>query len=101
MTFLKKLFVVHFIALFLISNVFSQENISTQDVLAIGKMTGACGILDSMIQFQKTTRMPGGEEFVLRLWEVEAARLGMSVPQLSAQCDQSIIAYGKLWDVSE
>lgn len=76
----------------------AQNELSGQGTLAVGKMAGACGILDSMIQFQKTTRMEGGDEFVTRFWSVEAARLGMSVEQLSAKCDQSVSAYGKLWD---
>lgn len=38
----------------------AQDDLSAQGILAIGKMTGACGIMDSMIQFQKTTRMEGG-----------------------------------------
>ncbi|MFC4729501.1 hypothetical protein [Coralloluteibacterium thermophilus] len=57
--------------------------------------------MDSMIQLQKTTRMEGGEAFVLRFWEVEAARLGMSVAQLSEQCNQSLSAYDTLWRLSE
>lgn len=63
-------------------------------------MTGACGILDSMVQFQKTTRMDGGDAFVLRFWQVEATRLGMSVEQLSEQCNQSVSAYDKLWNAA-
>lgn len=75
----------------------ASAELSAQGILAISKMSGACGILDSMINFQKTTRMEGGEAFVLRFWEVEAARLGMSVQQLSQQCNQSVSAYDKLW----
>jgi hypothetical protein len=56
------------------SSVLATDDISAQEIMAVGKMTGACGILDSMINFQKTTRMEGGEAFVLRFWEVEAAR---------------------------
>ncbi|MCL1860745.1 MAG: hypothetical protein FWG52_04320 [Proteobacteria bacterium] len=82
---------------------FAQNNPSGQDIrqdfqvlLVATKMAGACGILDSMIQFQETTRLEGGDEFVTRFWSVEAARLGMSVKQLSNQCDQSISAYEML-----
>jgi hypothetical protein len=56
----------------------AQNELSSQGILAIAKMAGACGILDSMIQMQKTTKMPGGDEFVTRFWSVEAARLGMN-----------------------
>ena len=56
---------------------------------------------DSIIQFQQTTKLEGGDEFVTRFWSVEAARLGMSVEQLSTKCNQSVAAYGKLWDAAE
>ena len=79
----------------------AQDELSSQGILSVAKMAGACGILDSMIQMQKTTKMPGGDEFVVRFWSVEAARLGMTVEQLSQQCDESIAAYGRLWDAAE
>jgi hypothetical protein len=49
---------------------------------------------------QKTTKMPGGDEFVVRFWSVEAARLGMTVEQLSQRCNESVAAYGTLWDAA-
>ncbi|MGQ0645613.1 MAG: hypothetical protein ACT4O3_08995 [Elusimicrobiota bacterium] len=79
----------------------AKDDLSAQGILAIGKMAGACGILDSMIQFQQTTKLDGGDEFVTRFWSVEAARLGLSVEQLSTKCNQSVSAYGKLWDAAE
>lgn len=45
--------------------------------------------------------MNDGEAFVLRFSEVEAARLGMSVQQLSDKCNQSVSAYDKLWSAAE
>jgi hypothetical protein len=79
----------------------AEEEFSMQGVLAVAKNAGACGILDSMIQFQTATKMAGGDEFVARFWNVESARRGMTVEQLSQQCNDSILAYGKLWDVAE
>lgn len=79
----------------------AQNELSSQGILSVAKMAGACGILDSIIQMQKTTKMPGGDEFVVRFWSVEAARLGMTVEQLSQRCNESIAAYGKLWDAAE
>lgn len=79
----------------------SQEELTTQGILATAKMAGACGILDSMINFQKTTKMEGGNAFVLRFWEVESARLGMTVEQLSNQCNQAVTGYDKLWNTTE
>ncbi|MCA3083537.1 MAG: hypothetical protein ING69_12880 [Rhodocyclaceae bacterium] len=79
----------------------AQNDLSAQAKLATAKFAGACGILDSMINVQKTTGIPGGDDFVTRFWAVEAARLGLSVKGLSDRCDQSIIAYEKLWKASE
>jgi len=70
---------------------------SGQGILAIAKYAGACGILVSMVHFQKTTKMPSGDEFVARFWSTEAARLGLSVQQLSDRCNQSITAYDRMW----
>jgi hypothetical protein len=33
-----------------------------------------------------------------RFWAVEAARLGMSVEQLSDRCNRSISTYDRLWN---
>lgn len=76
---------------------YSNEKLSGQEVLSTAKIAGACGILDSMIHLQKTTKMEGGNEFVTRFWAVEAARLGISVQQMSKQCDDAITLYDKLW----
>lgn len=78
----------------------AQDELLPQGVLAVAKMAGACGILDSMIDLQKTTKLPGGDEFVVRFWTVEAARLGMSVEDLSQQCNEAVEAYTKLWEAA-
>ena len=80
---------------------FAQEELTMQGILSIGKFAGACGILDSMINFQKTTKMEGGDAYVVRFWEVEAARLGLSVEQLSNKCNQSVSAYDKMWKIAD
>ena len=81
--------------------VHANENPSSQEVLATAKIAGACGILDAMIHFQKTTKMNGGDEFVSRFWAVEAVRLGISVQQLSRKCDDAVIRYDKMWKSME
>ncbi|MCW8934731.1 MAG: hypothetical protein OQK98_08405 [Gammaproteobacteria bacterium] len=80
---------------------YSAEGQSAQEFMAVSKITGACGILDSMLQFQKTTKMLGGNEFVSRFWATEAARLGLSMQQYSDQCNSAITTYDKLWAVLE
>ena len=77
-----------------------EEGMSVQGMLATAKYAGACGILDSLVHFQKTTKMNGGDEFVARFWTVEAARLGLTVQQLSDRCNEAIKAYGTFWDIA-
>ncbi len=76
------------------------DGISVQGMLATSKIAGACGILDSLIHFQKTTKMVGGDEFVTRFWSVEAARQGLTVQQLSERCNKAISAYGTFWNLA-
>jgi len=77
------------------------DKLSPQAVLAVAKMAGACGILDSLIQQQKSTKLPGGNEFVARFWSAEATQLGYSVQQLSDICSKSVAAYDRLWAAVE
>jgi hypothetical protein len=100
-----KLLLVHFVLIFvtmsLAAPTFAADDLSAQGLLSVAKMAGACGILDSMIQLQKSTNISGGNEFVSRFWTVEAARLGYTVKQLSETCDKSIAAYNRLWTTAK
>ena len=80
---------------------FALDKVDPQGVLAISKIVGACGVLDSLIQFQSATKLAGGDEFVVRFWQTEAARLGYSVDQLSKNCSSSIAAYDRVWNSME
>ncbi|MDL1863169.1 hypothetical protein FBR04_19385 [Betaproteobacteria bacterium PRO7] len=79
----------------------AKDDLSARGLLSIAKMAGACGILDSMINLQRTTKLPGGDDFVVRMWAVEAARLGMTVQQLSDTCNRTVEAYNRLWAAGE
>jgi len=70
---------------------------SALELLATAKITGACGILDSLIYFQKTTKLNGGDDFVTRFWSFEAARMGKSVEELSTACNQAVTVYDTYW----
>lgn len=83
-----------------VSGATAQSELSPRHLLSVAKMAGACGILDSMIQLQKTTKLPGGDDFVVRFWSTEAARLGMTVQQLSDTCSRSIATYDRLWSAA-
>jgi len=78
-----------------------EDDRSVQGILATAKMAGACGIMDSLIHFQKTTKINGGDDFVARFWALEATRLGMSVKQYSDQCSGAVSAYDRLWKTGE
>ncbi len=73
------------------------EELKPQGILAVAKIAGSCGILDEMIDFQKKTKLEGGNLFVTRFWETEAARRGMTVKEMSNQCDQAILSYDEMW----
>jgi hypothetical protein len=79
----------------------AQDNLLNRETLSAAKIAGACGILDSLIQFQKTTKMNGGDEFVSKFWAVESTRLGLSEKHLSEQCDSAIVLYQNLWKSAE
>jgi len=71
--------------------------LGTSDVLALSKMTGVCGVMQQMAAFQSSTKMPGGDEFIIRFWTAEFARLGKTQGQFISECESSISVYDKLW----
>ena len=79
----------------------ANNEVFVRNILATAKVAGSCGILDSLIDFQKKTKMNGGDEFVSRFWAVEAARLGMTVQQLSDTCNEAVSAYGTYWSIAD
>ena len=80
---------------------YSTENSEMLTILSTAKIAGACGILDSMIDFQAKTKLDGGNEFVSRFWTLEAARLGLSVEELSNNCNAAILQYDQYWKIVE
>nr|WP_294971551.1 hypothetical protein [uncultured Pseudomonas sp.] len=72
-----------------------------QDMMVVSKMTGACGIAQQMAEFQRTTQMPGGDEFVARFWKTEFARLGVTQEEYIKNCEKSFELYSNYWKTSE
>lgn len=68
-----------------------------QVILAISKTAGVCGVMQQMAAFQSTTKMPGGDDFVLRFWTTEFARLGKSQEQFFRECEFAIARYDAYW----
>lgn len=61
--------------------------------LYLAKMTGLCGSFRQMLEFQQTTQLPGGDNFVVRFIKVESARLGKTSSELLNHCKEVISTY--------
>ena len=62
-------------------------------MMVVAKATGMCGVLSQLVRFQETTKMKGGDEFVMRFLNTEAARLGHTVESYIGQCPSVIEKY--------
>jgi len=62
-------------------------------IMVVSKMTGMCGIVKQMASFQETTKMNGGDKFMVRFWKTEAARLGLTLEEFVEQCNVVIEKY--------
>lgn len=71
------------------------QNIDALDIIYIAKITGYCGVIGSIVDFQATTKMPRGDEFLERFLSMEAARRGMRVTEIVDQCRRSVEAYDR------
>ncbi|WP_017516292.1 hypothetical protein ACQCLI_15105 [Pseudomonas nitroreducens] len=78
----------------------AEDNV-VHDMMVVSKMTGACGIAQQMAEFQRTTQMPGGDEFVARFWKMEFARLGVTQKEYITNCERSFELYKNYWDAAE
>lgn len=54
--------------------------------LVDAKLTGICGVMQQMAAFQETTQMAGGDKFIIRFWNTEFARLGLSAEDFLQVC---------------
>jgi len=62
-------------------------------MMVVAKATGMCGVLSQLVRFQETTKMKGGDEFIMRFLNTEAARLGHTVESYIGQCPSIIKKY--------
>ena len=89
---------INFVLLFILlapSMIQANENEAILDMLVTAKLTGMCGMMKQMTSFQEATRMEGGDQFIIRFFRVEAARLGVTVEELLVKCKVSTSAYNK------
>jgi hypothetical protein len=71
----------------------AQSAIDPRGILAVAKITGACGVIKSMYDFQESTQMEGGDAFLARWLAMESARRGMTPEEVAQECNNSIDAY--------
>ena len=87
------------------SLVYGAENKTGEDelmtLLSVSKFYGGCGIINQMVEFQRTTKMPGGDQFIERFANTEAARLGMTFQEYSNLCVQADRVYKKYSEFSD
>ncbi len=62
-------------------------------MMVVAKATGMCGVFSQLVMFQETTKMKGGDEFIMRFLNTEAARLGHTVDSLVGQCPGVVKKY--------
>ena len=80
------------------SSVSSQERSSKDysaivDMMIAAKATGMCGVFVQMAIFQESTKMPGGDEFIVRFFNTEAVRLGHTLESFTKQCSAVVNEY--------
>ncbi|GAA5446115.1 hypothetical protein Misp06_04324 [Microbulbifer sp. NBRC 101763] len=72
----------------------AQDDMSSViDMMIVAKATGMCGVLSQLINFQQTTKMAGGDEFLVRFLNTEAARLGHTTESMVGQCPAVVEKY--------
>ena len=66
-------------------------------MMVVAKATGMCGVLSQLARFQETTKMKGGDEFIMRFLNTEAARLGHTVQSFVGQCPDIVKNIKAIW----
>ena len=64
-----------------------------EGLLAAAKYAGFCGALKQLTAFQEATKMPGGDDLILRFMNTEAARLGTPIEQMLQTCVKAVKTY--------
>ena len=98
---MNKIIVTLSLGLIFATGTIANENDGVIDMLIAAKATGMCGTFKQMSIFQESTKMPGGDEFLVRFLNTEAARLGKTLPQFLAECQAAVENYVALIDILE
>ena len=77
-----------------------KEGVDTMhDLMLTSKWAGMCGMYGSMIQFQDSTKMPGGDEFLERFIKMEMARLDTTFVEFARSCKKSVETYDSYYNI--
>lgn len=71
----------------------TDDGVGLEGLLAAAKYAGFCGALKQLTAFQEATKMPGGDDLILRFMNTEAARLGTPVEQMMQTCVKAVKTY--------
>ena len=63
------------------------------EMMVVAKATGMCGVFSQMVSFQEATKMPGGDDFIVRFMNTEAVRLGHTLESFLSQCQTAVERY--------
>jgi len=81
--------------------VYADETASSDPLLEaiiVAKNSGMCGVFGQLARFQASTKMPGGDEFLMRFLNTEAARLGQSIGEFMDQCNRVTDYYDAMYE---
>ncbi len=69
------------------------------NLMVTAKATGMCGVFSQMVAFQDSTKMPGGDEFIVRFLSTESARLGYKLDEFMKQCPIVVKKYNDTMNI--
>jgi len=69
------------------------KDASPQDLMIVSKIAGMCGTFRQMTVFQESTKMTGGDEFIVRFIHTEIARLGWTEKKFFKNCEMAASTY--------
>ena len=70
-----------------------KDDKTISNLMLTSKYAGLCGMYGQMVQFQQSTKMAGGDEFMERFINTELSRMNIDLVQFARQCKQSIEIY--------
>lgn len=95
-----KLFVVALLSCLSFTVMANDDDKFLQMIIVNSKLHGMCGVFDQLSEFQRVTKMPGGDEFRRRFFNTELARLGINATQYAQVCKSAASKYGTVAELT-